>query len=116
MMRARRAHVHRGLRQENQPQHPRVLDAGRGDGHTTRRTWDATCRVAPGASRRFEVFVAPGGNFPTTSSVASWEREFKKPVVRTNQASIWAMLRAFNSADRLPAFGRLLAEVPADAS
>src|SRR6267378_3853811 len=63
-----------------------------------------------------EVFVVPGGNFPTMSSVASWEREFKKPVVTTNQASIWAMLRAFDSADRLPAFGRLLAEVPADAS
>ena len=63
-----------------------------------------------------EVFVVPGGNFPTMSSVASWEREFGKPVVTTNQASLWAMLRAFNSADRLPAFGRLLAEVPADAS
>jgi len=63
-----------------------------------------------------EVFVVPGGNFPTMSSVAAWEREFKKPVVTTNQASVWAMLRAFNSADRLPAFGRLLAELPADAS
>src|SRR3989475_964049 len=62
-----------------------------------------------------EVFVVPGGNFPTMSSVAAWEREFKKPVVTTNQASIWAMLRAFNGADRLPAFGRLLADVPPDA-
>jgi hypothetical protein len=43
------------------------------------------------------------------------EREFKKPVATTNRASVCAMLRAFNSADRLPAFGRLLAEVPADA-
>jgi len=63
-----------------------------------------------------EVFVVPGGNFPTMASVAAWKREFGKPVVTTNQASIWAMLRAFKSADRLPAFGRLLAEVPADAS
>jgi maleate cis-trans isomerase len=63
-----------------------------------------------------EAFVVPGGNFPTLPSIASWEREFGKPVVTTNQASIWAMLRAFGSADRLPAFGRLLAEVPADAS
>jgi maleate cis-trans isomerase len=63
-----------------------------------------------------EVFVVPGGNFPTMPSIAAWEREFKKPVVTTNQASIWAMLRAFNSAERLPAFGRLLAEVPAEAS
>src|SRR5262249_23535297 len=63
-----------------------------------------------------EVFVVPGGSFPTMASIAAWEREFKKPVVTTNQASFWAMLRAFKSADRLPAFGRLLAEVPADAA
>jgi maleate cis-trans isomerase len=66
--------------------------------------------------RQIEAFVVPGGNFPTMPSIAAWEREFGKPVVTTNQASIWAMLRAFGSADRLPAFGRLLAEVPADAS
>ena len=62
-----------------------------------------------------EVFVVPGGNFPTMASIASWEQEFRKPVVTTNQASFWTMLRAFNSADRLPAFGRLLAELPVDA-
>ena len=63
-----------------------------------------------------EVYVVPGGNFPTMPSIAAWEREFKKPVVTTNQASMWAMLRAFNSTDRLPGLGRLLAEMPADAS
>src|SRR5437879_9885126 len=63
-----------------------------------------------------EVFVVPGGNFPTRSSVAAWEREFKKPVVTTKQASVWAMLRAFKSADRVPGFGRVLAACPADAS
>src|SRR5437763_4739383 len=62
-----------------------------------------------------EVFVVPGGNFPTMASIASWEHEFRKPVVTTNQASFRAMLRAFNSVDRLPAFGRLLAELPVDA-
>ena len=61
-----------------------------------------------------EAFVVPGGNFPTMASIAAWEREFHKPVVTTNQASFWAMLRAFNSTDRLPAFGRLLAELPGD--
>jgi maleate isomerase len=60
-----------------------------------------------------EVFVVPGGNFPTMPSIAAWEREFDKPVVTTNQASLWAMLRAFKSDERLPAFGRLLAELPA---
>jgi maleate cis-trans isomerase len=62
-----------------------------------------------------ELFVVPGGNFPTMPSIAAWEREFRKPVVTTNQASFWAMLRAFDSAERLPAFGRLLGELPGDA-
>ena len=60
-----------------------------------------------------EVFVVPGGNFPTMASVAAWEREFSKPVVTTNQASFWAMLRHFGAGDRIPGFGRLLEEVPA---
>jgi arylmalonate decarboxylase len=63
-----------------------------------------------------EAFVVPGGNFPTLTSIAAWEREFRKPVITTNQASFWAMLRALEGKDRLPAFGRLLAELPADAS
>jgi maleate isomerase len=60
-----------------------------------------------------EAFIVPGGNFPTMSSIAAWEQEFNKPAVTTNQASFWAMLRAFNTGDRLPTFGRLLADVPA---
>ena len=60
-----------------------------------------------------EAFVVPGGNFPTMASIAGWEQEFGKPVVTTNQASFWAMLRHFATGDRLPTFGRLLAEVPA---
>ena len=59
-----------------------------------------------------EAFVVPGGNFPTMASIAAWEQEFDKPVVTTNRASFWAMLRAFDTGDRLPTFGRLLAEVP----
>jgi arylmalonate decarboxylase len=63
-----------------------------------------------------EAFVVPGGNFPTLPSIAAWERESGKPVVTTNQASFWAMLRAFGGTDRVPGFGRLLAELPADAA
>src|SRR5262245_53445563 len=62
------------------------------------------------------AFVVPGGDFPTLLSVAAWEREFGKPVVTTNQASFWSVLRAFGSTDRLPAFGRLLADLPPDRS
>src|SRR5437016_14368444 len=55
-----------------------------------------------------ETFVVPGGNFPTMASVAGWEREFGKPVVTTNQASLWAVRRRLNNADRMPGLGRLL--------
>jgi maleate cis-trans isomerase len=59
-----------------------------------------------------EAFVVPGGNFPTMASIAEWEREFGKPVVTTNQASFWAMLTILNTGDKVPGYGRLLAEVP----
>jgi maleate cis-trans isomerase len=55
-----------------------------------------------------EAFVVPGGNFPTMASIPGWEREFKKPVVTTNQAALWAVLRRLDSPDRFPGLGRLL--------
>lgn len=59
-----------------------------------------------------EAFVVPGGNFPTMKSIAEWEREFDKPVVTTNQATIWAVLRRLGSKARIPGLGKLL-ELPA---
>jgi maleate cis-trans isomerase len=58
------------------------------------------------------VFVVPGGNFPTMTAIAHWEREFGKPVVTTNQASFWAMLQMLRTGDQIPGFGRLLEEAP----
>jgi maleate cis-trans isomerase len=46
-------------------------------------------------------------------SIAGWEREFKKPVVTTNQASFWAMLKMLAPGERIEGYGRLLAEAPA---
>ena len=60
-----------------------------------------------------EAFIVPGGNFPTMASIAGWEREFNKPVVTTNQALIWAVLRQFGAATGIPGLGRLLQELPA---
>jgi maleate cis-trans isomerase len=60
-----------------------------------------------------EAFVLPGGNFPTFASIAEWECRTNKPVVTTNQASFWAMLRMLETGDSIPGHGRLLAEVPA---
>jgi maleate cis-trans isomerase len=59
-----------------------------------------------------EAFVVPGGNFPTMTAIAHWEREFGKPVVTTNQASFWVMLQMLKTGDRIPGFGRLLKEAP----
>ena len=56
-----------------------------------------------------EVLVVPGGNFPTMAHVAAWEREFGKPVITTNQAALWAMLRVMGVSDPCPGLGRLLA-------
>jgi arylmalonate decarboxylase len=60
-----------------------------------------------------EVLVVPGGNFPTMRSIAAWEHEFKKPVVTTNQASFWAMLRLLGPGEKITGYGRLLEEAPA---
>src|SRR5579871_3348602 len=60
-----------------------------------------------------EAFVVPGGNFPTMAATAAWEDEFGVPVVTTNNASLWAMLRAFEAHQGLEGYGRLLNELPA---
>jgi maleate cis-trans isomerase len=60
-----------------------------------------------------EVLVVPGGNFPTMRFIAQWEREFGKPVITTNQAALWAMLRIMRADERLPGLGQLLEQMPA---
>lgn len=60
-----------------------------------------------------EVLVVPGGNFPTMSSIAAWERQFNKPVVTTNQAALWAMMGVMDIKTPLPGLGCLLEQMPA---
>ena len=55
----------------------------------------------------------PGGNFQTMASIAAWEAEFRKPVVTTSQACIWAVARQLG-AERIEGHGRLLDQMPAD--
>jgi hypothetical protein len=59
-----------------------------------------------------EVFIVPGGNFPTMPFIANWEHAVGKPVVTTNQATLWAMIQ-MRADEKLPGFGRLLEEMPA---
>lgn len=59
-----------------------------------------------------EILMVPGGNFPTMSFIPEWEREFGKPVITTNQAALWAMMRIMGVRDPLSGLGRLLAQMP----
>ena len=56
-----------------------------------------------------DVLVVPGGNFPTMPSIAGWEAEFGKPVLTTNQAALWAVMRIMKMDEKIPGLGRLLA-------
>jgi maleate isomerase len=59
-----------------------------------------------------DALVVPGGNFPTMDSIAPWEQEFGKPVITTNQATLWAVLRAMGINTPLAGKGRLLEQMP----
>jgi maleate cis-trans isomerase len=59
-----------------------------------------------------DAFAVPGANFATMASIAAWEREFKKPVVSSTQAALWAMARQLGG-ERIPGFGALLDQLPA---
>lgn len=56
-----------------------------------------------------EALVVPGGNFPTMDRIAGWEKRFGKPVITTNQATVWAVMRRMGLVPKLVGFGRLLA-------
>jgi maleate cis-trans isomerase len=58
-----------------------------------------------------EVLVVPGGNFPTMPFIPDWEREFGKPVITTNQAALWAMMRLMGVREPLAGLGRLLSQM-----
>jgi maleate cis-trans isomerase len=59
-----------------------------------------------------DMFVVPGGNFPTMQCIATWEQQFHKPVITTNQAALWAMLGIMHITTPLPGLGRLLEQMP----
>jgi len=62
---------------------------------------------------QIEVFIVPGGNFPTLPFISDWERTVAKPIITTNQATLWAMIQIMGVDEKLPNFGRLLEEMPA---
>jgi len=60
-----------------------------------------------------DALVVPGGNFPTMDRIAAWERQFGKPVITTNQAALWGVMKAMKVDAPLPGKGRLLEQLPA---
>lgn len=74
--------------------------------------------MAEAAFRRIDrpdvdALVVPGGNFPTMDCIAGWERTFGKPVITTNQAALWAVIKTMKFDLLLPGKGRLLEQLPA---
>jgi maleate isomerase len=59
-----------------------------------------------------DMFVVPGGNFPTVKFISEWEHAVRKPVITTNQATLWAMIQIMRADEKFPDFGRLLKEMP----
>jgi maleate cis-trans isomerase len=59
-----------------------------------------------------EVLIVPGGNFPTMPWIAAWERALGKPVITTNQATLWGALGVMKLNNPLPGQGRLLEQMP----
>jgi maleate cis-trans isomerase len=59
-----------------------------------------------------EALMVPGGNFPTMDSIAAWEQRYGKPVITTNQAALWAILKHMKISTPLDGRGRLLAQLP----
>jgi len=55
------------------------------------------------------IFVSCS-NFPTLGIIESMERKLGKPVVASNQASMWKMLRLMGDARTVPGAGRLFRE------
>lgn len=63
-------------------------------------------------AERPEALLIVGGAIPVIEHAQAWEQRFGVPVVTTNQALIWAMLKAAGAGDRLPGLGQLLATMP----
>lgn len=59
-----------------------------------------------------EALVVPGGNFPTMDRIAAWEQQFGKPVITTNQATLWGVMQAMGIETPLGGKGRLLEQIP----
>ena len=59
-----------------------------------------------------DALLVPGGNFPTMAWIDPWEQTFGKPVITTNQATLWGVLGAMKITTPMSGMGRLLKQMP----
>ncbi len=59
-----------------------------------------------------DALLVPGGNFPTMGWIDPWEQTFGKPVITTNQATLWGVLGAMKRTAPMSGMGRLLEQMP----
>ena len=64
--------------------------------------------VAPGSQACFVSCT----NFPVLPLIADWERDFGIPVVTSNQATLWMLLRMVGWTEPVRGYGQLLATMP----
>ena len=91
----------------------RTGDGGRRDSRHVARKQNSLPAFRRIDGPGIDALVVPGGNFPTMDWIAAWERQFGKPVITTNQATLWAMLQTMKVDTPLPGKGRLLEQLPA---
>ena len=60
-----------------------------------------------------EAIVLACTNWKTMDAIEKLERELRKPVVSTTQASLWAALRAVGRIEGVPGYGQLLRDLTA---
>ncbi|NKC31201.1 maleate cis-trans isomerase family protein [Falsiroseomonas selenitidurans] len=60
-----------------------------------------------------QAVLMPGGNMPCLGVAQAIEARLGKPIVTTNQAGMWALLRHFGETAPIAGVGRLLGELPA---
>ncbi len=56
-----------------------------------------------------EAILVSCTDFPSISIISKLERKIKKPIITSNQATLWAALRAAGIKDQLSGYGMLLA-------
>ena len=75
---------------------------------------DAVRRLVRSVDREdAEAILIPGGNMPCLSLVAELEAALGKPVVTTNAAGIWALLRLLGHTEPIAGAGLLLRDLMA---